>query len=147
MYSDRISNRTTALMMALSWFLFTTAVCAQKVDDRLAAAVPIPPPMHLADVKWSEPYNGPLGFPKGAQRFAVGIDPCTGGETYYARFPAGTHFAPHWHAFVEYAVVLKGKVTHVLGKERQSLVAGDYVVVPAKVPHGWDVDAGGEVIL
>ena len=147
MHNNRIWNRPTALAVALSSVLFATAVRAQKSDDRTPAAVPLPPPFRLADAKWGEPYSGPLGFPKGAQRVSLGTDPRTGGETYYARFPAGTRFAPHWHAHGEYAVVLRGRVTHVLGKERHLLVVGDYVVVPAKVPHGWEVDPGDDVYL
>jgi len=40
-----------------------------------------------------------------------------------------------------------GKVTHILGKQRYSLQAGDYVVIPPKVEHGWEADASGEVFL
>src|SRR6185369_17059809 len=101
----------------------------------------------LETAQWSEPYNGPLGFPKGAQRVSLNTDSRTGGETYYARFPAGSHFALHWHAYSEYAVVLRGKVTHILGTERQSLQVGDYVVIPAKTTHGWEADPGGDVYL
>jgi len=133
--------------VALSGLLFAAAVWAQKTDDRAPAASPLPAPFRLADAKWSEPYSGPLGFPKGAQRVSLTIDPRTGGETYYARFPAGSRFAPHWHEHEEYAVVLKGKVIHVLGKEKHTLAVGDYVVVPAKVPHSWEVDAGGDAYL
>ena len=101
----------------------------------------------LETAQWGEPYNGPLGFPKGAQRVSLNTDSRTGGETYYARFPAGSHFALHWHAYSEYAVVLRGKVTHILGTERQSLQVGDYVVIPPKTNHGWEADPGGDVYL
>ena len=101
----------------------------------------------LETAQWSEPYNGPLGYPKGAQRTSLGVDSRTGGETYYARFPAGSHFALHWHAHAEYAVVLRGKVTHIIGTERYPLQVGDYVVIPPKVNHAWEADAGGDVYL
>ncbi len=101
----------------------------------------------LESAHWSEPYNGPLGYPKGAQRASLGTDSRTGGETYYAHFPAGSRFALHWHAHAEYAVVLRGKVTHIVGKDRQSLGVGDYVVVSPKTAHGWETDAGGDVFL
>ena len=71
----------------------------------------------LDGAQWSDPYNGPLGYPKGAQRASLGTDSRTGGETYYAHFPAASRFALHWHAHAEYAVVLRGKVTHIAGKE------------------------------
>ena len=101
----------------------------------------------LESAQWSEPYNGPLGYPKGARRASLGTDSRTGGETYYAHFPAGSRFALHWHANTEYAVVLRGKVTHIVGKERQSLGVGDYVVIPPKTAHGWEADASGDVFL
>ena len=71
----------------------------------------------------------------------------TGGETYYAHFPAGSRFALHWHLYAEYAVVLRGKVTYILGKERYTLGVSDYVVIPPKTAHGWEVDTGGDVYL
>ena len=101
----------------------------------------------LETVRWSDPYNGPLGFPKGARRASLGVDPRTGGETYYARFPAGTRFEPHWHAYAEYAVVLRGKVTHTLGQGKAVLLPGDYVVIPPKEKHGWIVDPSGDAFL
>ena len=93
-------------------------------------------PFRLDSAPWSEPYAGPLGIPKGAQRAVLGTDPTSGGETYYAHFPAGTRFELHWHAYAEYAVVLRGKVAHTLGKETSPLQAGDYVVIPPKIPTG-----------
>jgi quercetin dioxygenase-like cupin family protein len=101
----------------------------------------------LETAKWSQPYDGPLGFPKGVQKASLGTDPVTGGETYYARFPAGSHFDPHWHSYAEYATVLSGKVTLTLGPESQSLSDGDYVVIPAKMNHEWKVDSDGELLL
>ena len=104
-------------------------------------------PSRLESAPWSEPYAGPLGIPKGARRAVLGTDPKTGGDTYYAHFPAGTRFELHWHAYAEYAVVLRGKVAHTLGKETSSLEVGDYVVIPPKIAHGWDVDPGADAYL
>lgn len=104
-------------------------------------------PFLLESAQWSEPYAGPSGVPKGAQRAVLGTDPRTGGETYYAHFPAGTRFELHWHAYAEYAVVLRGKVTHILGENRSSLQVGDYVVIPPKIAHEWEVDPSGDAYL
>ena len=103
--------------------------------------------LRLDTAPWSEPYNGPLGYPKGARRAVLTTDTRTGGETYYAHFPAGSRFALHWHAYAEYAVVLRGKVTHLVGKDRSSLGVGDYVVIPPKTAHGWEADPSGDVFL
>jgi len=104
-------------------------------------------PFRLESAPWSEPYTGPLWVPKGARRAVLWTDPKTGGDTYYAHFPAGTRFEPHWHAYAEFAVVLRGKVIHTIGTEKSSLDVGDYVVIPPRVAHGWDSDPGGDAFL
>jgi mannose-6-phosphate isomerase-like protein (cupin superfamily) len=147
MLEQRIARRTITLAIALSGFLFAATASSNKQSAQNSAPESSSTPFRLETAKWSEPYNGPLGYPKGAQRATLGIDSRTGGETYYARFPAGSRFALHWHSNTEYAVVLRGKVTHIVGKDRQSLQAGDYVVIPPKVPHGWEVDVSGDVFL
>jgi mannose-6-phosphate isomerase-like protein (cupin superfamily) len=147
MDEQRIGKRITALAIALLGLLSATAAYSHKQSERNSAPEYPSAPFRLETAKWSEPYGGPLGYPKGAQRASLGIDSRSGGETYYARFPAGSRFALHWHAHAEYAVVLRGKVTHILGKDKYSLGVGDYVVIPPKVAHGWEVDAGGDVFL
>ncbi len=103
--------------------------------------------LSLDSAAWTTPYEGPLGFPKGVQTSSLGVDPVTSGETYYARFPAGSHFEMHWHSYAEYATVLRGKVTLTLGTETHHLADSDYVVIPAKMNHEWQVDSSGEMIL
>ena len=144
---NRIGRYATALLIGLLGLLFAPAASSDKQSGQNSTPEYSSTPFRLDTAKWSEPYSGPLGYPKGAQRASLGIDPRTGGETYYARFPAGSRFALHWHAHAEYAVVLRGKVTHIIGKDRYSLQAGDYVVIPPKVAHGWEADASGDVFL
>lgn len=43
--------------------------------------------------------------------------------------------------------MLRGKLTHTLGTEKSTLQAGDYVVVPPRVAHGWKVDPSGDAYL
>ena len=95
---------------------------------------------------WS-PGQGTPGFAKGAQKASLGFDAVSGGETYYARFPAGSHFELHWHTHTEYATVLRGQVTLTLGVERYSLAQGSYVIIPAKMHHEWRIDAGDDLFL
>lgn len=145
---------TTAKPSTLRLVLFALAFAAACVRhgtrsaaaDQQAAGHPARV-FRLETAEWSEPYKGALGYPKGAQRASLGIDSRTGGETYYARFPAGTRFELHWHAHAEYAVVLRGRVTHTLGQESITLMPGDYVVIPPKMNHGWTVDASGDAYL
>ena len=147
MHEHRHSLRSAAFHISLLGLLLMTSAGSAQQKKQIATSESQKTLFRLATAEWSEPYDGPLGYPKGAQRASLGIDPRTGGETYYARFPAGSHFALQWHAHAEYAVVLRGKVTHVVGKERYALEAGDYVVIPPKVAHGWEADAGADVFL
>jgi len=147
MNKHRIAKRITALSIALSGLLLASVTYSYNQVQRNSASEYPSTPFRLETTKWSEPYSGPLGYPQGAQRASLGTDSRTGGETYYARFPAGSRFELHWHSHAEYAVVLSGKVTHVIGKERYALQAGDYVVIPPKVAHGWEVDASADAFL
>ncbi len=135
-------SRACGLALLLATVVYATNGAAQNTkpaDHSLH--------FHLATASWSPPYDGPLGYPKGAQRAPVSVDSVSGGETYYAHFPAGSRFNLHWHSHGEFAVVLRGKVTHVVGTERQSLVAGDYVTIPPNMNHAWEVDAREDVYL
>ena len=142
----RIGRRRLLLIVTVT-LLFATASYATHQEGR--QATPRAPSLvfRLDTAKWSPPYDGPLGYPKGAQRASLGIDPASGAETYYARFPAGSRFELHWHSHAEYAVVLRGKVTHKLGTTSEKLAAGDYVIIPPKANHGWEADTGGDVFL
>ena len=88
----QIANWTSrALHVALVTLLAAAAAYPTGEDDRKADSADSVV-FRLETAKWSEPYNGPLGYPKGAQRATLSVDPVSGGETYYARFPAGSRF-------------------------------------------------------
>jgi quercetin dioxygenase-like cupin family protein len=142
----RIEFRS-ALSILLLGLLVAISACTAKQSDHNPNSEYPTVPFRLESAHWSEPYAGSEGVPKGAQRAVLGTDPRTGGETYYAHFPAASRFELHWHAYTEYAVVLRGKVTHTLGTERSSLQGGDYVVIPPRVNHGWEVDPSGDAFL
>lgn len=97
----------------------------------------------LADIPWGPPGGG-NGVPVGVQTARQGTDPVTGGITYYAKFPAGSHFDTHWHTHDEFVVVVQGTVTIVLGEDSHSVSTGSYIVIPGKLNHSWDVPEGGE---
>jgi quercetin dioxygenase-like cupin family protein len=99
--------------------------------------------INLADVDWGPPGNTPR-FPQGVRTKQLGIDPDNGGPTYYAKFPAGSHFDLHWHTHAEHVAVMSGTVTIVLGEEAHTLSTGGFIVIPAKMNHSWDVSVGGE---
>jgi len=106
-----------------------------------AMARPEPLAIDLKDVPWGAPGGG-NGFPVGVRTARQGVDPDTGGITYYAMFPAGSHFDLHWHSHDEYVVVVAGELSIQLGEQTHSLSVGSYVVIPGELLHSWTVPAG-----
>lgn len=98
----------------------------------------------LEQIQWGPPGGGD-GYPVGVRSSRQGIDPVTGGITYYALFPSGSHFDLHWHTHDEFVVVVQGTVTIELGEQTHTLEVGSYIVIPGHLNHSWDVPvAGGE---
>lgn len=133
-------TKKTYLTLALSAVLMVSSVL-QAEDSPVSKYEPLAIP--LADIQWGEPGGG-NGFPVGVQSARQGTDPVTGGITYYAKFPAGSHFDMHWHTHDEFVVVVQGSVTIVLGDQSHSVATGSYIIIPGKLNHSWDVPAGGE---
>lgn len=102
-----------------------------------------PKALPLSEVPWGPPGGG-NGAPVGVQTALQGTDPATGGITYYAKFPAGSHFDRHWHTHDEFVVVVQGTLTIVLDDESHLVSTGSYIVIPGKLEHSWDVPEGGE---
>ena len=133
-----------ALLFALTIFTQqnsaaqSAAVTSEQVTQALA--------IDLDEVEWG-PRGGGNGSPVGVRTARQGVDLLTGGITYYAEFPAGSHFDLHWHTHDEFVVVVSGNVTIVLGEESHDLQIGSYVVIPGKLNHSWDVPAGGEAAV
>ncbi len=100
----------------------------------------------LSEIDWG-PAGGGNGFPVGVRSARQGIDPVTGGITYYAKFPAGSHFDLHWHTHDEFVVVVQGSVTIVLGEQSHRVSSGGYIVIPGKLSHSWDVPTGEEAVI
>ena len=118
---------------------FSQSTVTQSAVDPLA--------IQLNEIRWGRPGGG-NGFPIGVQTSRQGIDLETGGITYYAKFPAGSHFDLHWHTHDEFVVVVSGELTVVLGDESHNLNVGSYVVIPGKLIHSWDVPIlGGDAII
>ena len=101
---------------------------------------------HLDGLEWGPPGGG-NGFPVGVQTYRLGIDQDTGGITYFARFPAGSNFALHWHTHDEFVSVVEGEVIITLGDELHPLKPGSYVVIPGSLPHAWDVPDSADVVI
>ena len=110
------------------------------------AAVQLPLVMNWKTAEWGPPTNRP-GFPAGITNASIVTDPETGGPTYLARFPAGSHFDMHWHTYTETVVVLQGKVDIVLDGTRQTATEGSYIIIPGKTHHEWHVPEAADVVL
>ena len=117
-------------------------------DGRLKASEQQTRPyaVNLDELEWGPPVGG-NGVPPGTRTARQGVDPVSGGVTYYAMFPVGTHFDLHWHTHDEYVVVVDGSVVIELGKQTHTLHAGAYLVIPGRMNHSWDVPDSGDVII
>lgn len=143
--------RTTKAWVRYGWFLSVAGILfLHNATTSFAESVGITSEkvIDLADVEWGPAGEGGRGFPKGVQTAPQGIDSVTGGITYYAKFPAGSHYALHWHSHDEYVVVVSGKLEIQLGEESHSLEVGSYIVIPGALNHSWTVPAeGNEAII
>lgn len=97
----------------------------------------------LDTIEWG-PAGGGNGFPVGVRTARQGIDPSTGGITYFAMFPAGSHFKLHRHTHDEFVVVVSGALQIQLGDQEHSLDVGSYVVIPGSLNHAWTVPSLGK---
>jgi len=139
---NTLRNKAINTPLLLAVFFAITGTLA-SVSGMAAEREPMV--IDYSNLDWSEPGGG-NGTPLGLQTKRVDVDEA-GGITYYARFPAGTHFDLHWHTYNEFVVVISGAVTLVMGEESHDLEAGNYVVIPGKMNHSWDIPEEGEVVI
>lgn len=102
--------------------------------------------INLSELEWGPPGGG-NGVPVGTRTARQGIDPDTGGITYFAHFPAGTRFDRHWHTHDEFVSVQQGSVRIILGEQSYELEAGAYVVIPGGMEHVWEIPENTDVII
>ena len=117
------------------------ALTAQDPQETLDPLV-----MHWEAADWGPPTNRP-GFPPGLRNAPVVTDPQTGGPTYFARFPAGSEFAMHWHTYPETLVVLEGTVDVTLDGKLYTAEVGSYIIIPAEAHHSYKVPEDADVVL
>ena len=126
-------------IIALTFCFPTTSIYAAENETAPLA-------VNLDELQWG-PQGGGNGSPLGLRTARQGVDPITGGVTYFAMFPAETHFDLHWHTHDEFVSVQKGSVVLELGEETYTLHAGAYIVIPGSMNHSWDVPSDGEVVI
>jgi mannose-6-phosphate isomerase-like protein (cupin superfamily) len=140
------SRRTSGLGLLVAVSLLTLPGEARAQAPGSISEEPLVVNFLFRDAEWGPPGRTPR-FPAGVQTAQLGVDPESGGPTYLARFPSGSHFDLHWHTHPEYVVVMSGAVTLVLGDETHSLRQGAYVVIPGGMQHSWDVPEGEAVVI
>jgi quercetin dioxygenase-like cupin family protein len=132
-----------------SWGIALIALCFSVASLSVLSAdesVLSPSAKNLSEIQWG-PAGGGNGFPIGVRSARQVTDPATGGFTYYALFPAGSHFDLHWHTHNEHVVVVQGTVTIGLGEKVHTVSPGGYIVIPGKLNHFWDVPSDGEDVI
>ena len=130
-------------MFTLAISVIVLSACGMHASDTLTVQ---PVAVNVAELQWGQAGDGSVA-PVGTRTAPQGVDPNTGGVTYYAWFPAGGHFDLHWHSHNEFVTVVQGPVTIALGEHVHNLQTGAYVVIPGGLPHYWDVPASGDAII
>lgn len=101
-----------------------------------------------AQMKWGA---APPGLPAGARLAVLSGDPNKEGMfTIRLRFPPGYAVQPHWHPADELVTVINGQMALGMGStfsrsKAKALVAGAYVVAPAKMHHYAFTRAGATI--
>ena len=136
----KLSRREALAIMLLILSPMTAAAPQESVLAPMAVT--------LQQIQWG-PSGGGNGFPVGVRSATQGMDPASGGITYYALFPAGSHFDLHWHTYDEFVVIVQGRVTIELGEQTHTLGVGSYIVIPGNLNHSWDVpiSSGEDAII
>jgi mannose-6-phosphate isomerase-like protein (cupin superfamily) len=137
---DKNNYRIAGCLLAMLMILLPASMLVAAELETEPVAI------NLEEVEWGPPGGGD-GFPVGVRTARMGVDPVTGGPTYFAMFPAGSHFDLHWHSYDEFVSVQQGSVVLELGGEIHTLHAGAYVVIPGKMNHSWDVPEHEAVVI
>lgn len=148
MIDSLLSTCSLARLSILRLFaLAISAIVLSSCNLNASGTLPVQPvAVNVADLQWGQAGDGSIA-PAGTRTAFQGVDPSTGGVTYYAWFPAGGHFDLHWHSHDEFVTVVQGPVTIALGEQVHNLQTGAYVVIPGGLPHYWDVPTSGDAII
>jgi quercetin dioxygenase-like cupin family protein len=93
--------------------------------------------VRAASTQWGE---APASLPRGAQASVLAGDPAKPGAfAIRLKFPAGYRVPRHWHPSDEQVTVIEGDVAVSMGEGATAHSAdfgpGDYVLMPARMPH------------
>lgn len=103
--------------------------------------------VHAASIQWGD---APPVFEPGARFAVMSGDPSKDGLfVVRLKMPAGYRIARHWHPADEHVTVLQGALSAEMGTAGDArpvrLAAGDYALMPARMPH--QVTAESETIV
>ncbi|HEY0969494.1 MAG TPA: cupin domain-containing protein [Gemmatimonadales bacterium] len=142
-----MSHHVLATAVALAIALPLGATGAQ--DTTMAMAADTMVTMRAGAVQWG-PVETP-GFAPGLEIGVVSGNPGQAGPyTIRLRFPSGYAFPPHWHPTTENLTVLSGRFLLGMGERSdddalEEYTPGDYLMIPAKMPHFGRVE--GETVI
>lgn len=134
-------NKRTSIIVGAALTLFTVLVLAQEKDARSQESPNVARDAKIvaaAEMQWRD---GPPSLPAGAQIVVLDGDPGKQGPfTMRLKMPAGYKIPPHTHPTVERVTVISGAVRLGIGEKfdetaGREMQPGDFVVVPAGVPH------------
>ena len=132
--------RRTSLC-ALAAAALVPSAAAQETQHGVTPVV-----LQWETAEWGPPTDTP-GFPPA---FATRRSPRIrrpGARRTWARFPAGSEFAMHWHTHTETVVVLEGAVDIVMDGTRHTATAGTYIIIPGRAHHAWFTHEEADVVL
>ena len=128
-----------SIILGVVLTLSTVLVVAQEKETKEKSSSTAEPKMlAAAELKWGE---GPPSLPAGAQMVVLDGDPRKSGSfTIRLKMPAGYRIPPHTHPATERVTVIAGAVRLGIGEKfdenaGRELMAGDFAVIPAGVPH------------
>ena len=130
-----MSHRISPIAFALALALPLGAAGAQ---DTTATADSMKATRATA-LKWG-PIDVP-GFKPGLQIAVIAGDPSKAGPyTLRLRFPSGYAFPAHWHPMTENLTVISGQFFLGMGEKSsraamKAYAPGDYILMPARMPH------------
>ena len=105
--------------------------------------------VHRGEVRWGP---APDSLPKGAQFALLSGDPAKPGPfAFRLKMPPGYVVMPHTHPAAENITVISGRLYHGMGRafrraEGKAVAQGDFVYLPARMPHSVWTTNGAAVI-
>ena len=139
--------KTTLLLLALLPALALAQAAPEAPAPAAAAKAAVHAMIHAANTPWGD---APPALPEGAQAAVLHGDPSKAAPfALRLKMPAGYRVPRHWHPADEQVTLVAGDLTLSMGEaataHAQTLGAGDYVNLPARMQHEASTKSGAVV--